>query len=94
MYLIFWCQLDPVGSIYDDRHKTLVALIVETRKQAGLRQTDIAGRMGEKIYQQIVSNMESGQRRIDVVELDRLLDAIGVDFLDFMQTYYERTRGQ
>jgi len=50
--------------------KKLAAILVERRKAAGLRQVDLAEKMG--VYQSWVTHMESGQRRIDVVELIEL----------------------
>ncbi|OOG61736.1 transcriptional regulator [Sinorhizobium sp. A49] len=39
----------------------------EKREAAGLTQTELAAKMGE--YQSFVARLESGQRRVDVVEL-------------------------
>ncbi|MEW6639024.1 MAG: helix-turn-helix transcriptional regulator [Pseudomonadota bacterium] len=50
--------------------KKLAAMLVEQRKRAGLRQVDLAEKLG--VYQSWVTHMESGQRRIDVVELIEL----------------------
>jgi transcriptional regulator with XRE-family HTH domain len=57
--------------------KKLVAMLVEERTKAGLRQVDLANKMG--VYQSWVTHMESGQRRIDVIELIELSRAIGFD---------------
>ena len=57
--------------------KKLVAMLVEERRKAGLRQVDLAEKMG--VYQSWVTHMESGQRRIDVIELIELSRAIGFD---------------
>jgi transcriptional regulator with XRE-family HTH domain len=54
----------------------LRAFIVEKRK-AGLTQSEVATRLGR--YQSFIANIESGQRRIDVVELLDLAVAIGFD---------------
>ena len=48
------------------RHKLLVDFIVSKREAAGLTQTQLAEKLGE--YQSFVARLESGQRRIDVVE--------------------------
>jgi transcriptional regulator with XRE-family HTH domain len=42
-----------------------------------MTQADLAARLGE--YQSFVARLESGQRRIDVVEFLELADAIGFD---------------
>jgi DNA-binding XRE family transcriptional regulator len=53
----------------------LAALLAELRKKAGLRQIDLAQRLG--VYQSWVTHMESGQRRIDVIELIEICEALG-----------------
>lgn len=50
--------------------KKLAAMLVEFRKKAGLRQVDLAEKLG--VYQSWVTHLESGQRRVDVVELIEL----------------------
>jgi transcriptional regulator with XRE-family HTH domain len=42
-----------------------------------MTQADLAARLGE--YQSFVARLESGQRRIDVVEFLELADAVGFD---------------
>jgi HTH-type transcriptional regulator/antitoxin HipB len=59
------------------RHEALRALIVEKRKKAGLTQVEVTKRL--KRYQSFIATVESGQRRIDVVEFLDLADAIGFD---------------
>ena len=49
-----------------ERHEALIAFLIDRRKAAGLSQSKLAKRMGE--YQSFVARMESGQRRVDVVE--------------------------
>jgi transcriptional regulator with XRE-family HTH domain len=59
------------------RHEALRALLVESRKAAGLTQADIASKL--KRYQSFISTVESGQRRIDVIEFLDLSEVIGFD---------------
>jgi transcriptional regulator with XRE-family HTH domain len=59
------------------RHKALVKFIIKERNDAGLTQTDVAARLGR--YQSVIATLESGQRRIDVVEFLALAEAIGFD---------------
>jgi ribosome-binding protein aMBF1 (putative translation factor) len=63
--------------------KKLTAMLVEHRKAAGLRQVDLAEKMG--VYQSWVTHMESGQRRIDVVELIELGKILGFDPVDVVR---------
>jgi transcriptional regulator with XRE-family HTH domain len=58
-------------------HEALVALLIAKREKAGLRQLDLAKRLGE--YQSFVARIESGQRRIDVCEFLKIAKAVGFD---------------
>lgn len=59
------------------RHEALRAFLVERRKRAGLTQTSLAKRLGR--YQSYAANVETGQKRIDVVEFIAFAAAIGFD---------------
>lgn len=59
------------------RHVRLVQLIVDKRKEAGLSQADLAKAIDR--YQSVVAAVESGGRRIDVVEFLDLAETIGFD---------------
>jgi transcriptional regulator with XRE-family HTH domain len=48
------------------RHRALIEMLVEKRENAGITQSELATRLGE--YQSLVARLESGQRRVDVVE--------------------------
>ena len=58
-------------------HKALVDLIVSKREAAGLTQAELAEKLGE--YQSFVARLESGQRRIDVIEFLELASILGFD---------------
>jgi transcriptional regulator with XRE-family HTH domain len=47
-------------------HNALVKLLIRARKKAGLRQWELAERLGE--YQSFIARIEKGQRRIDICE--------------------------
>ena len=59
------------------RHKRLVKLLVDERKARKMRQQGLARRLNQ--HQSWVSRLESGARRIDVLEFLDLADAIGFD---------------
>ncbi|MBX3576098.1 MAG: helix-turn-helix transcriptional regulator [Rhizobiaceae bacterium] len=59
------------------RHVRLVQLIVDKRKEAGLSQADLAEAIDR--YQSVVAAIESGGRRIDVIEFLDLAETIGFD---------------
>ena len=55
----------------------LCQALVEARIKAGLGQAELAAKL--RCHQSLVARIESGQRRIDVVELVVLARAIGFD---------------
>jgi transcriptional regulator with XRE-family HTH domain len=67
----------PAAWLQSPRHSALQALLIEKRKKAGLTQAEVAKKLGR--YQSFVATLESGQRRIDVVEFLDLAEAIGFD---------------
>jgi len=58
-------------------HDALVELLIRKRKQAGLRQRDLAKQLGE--YQSFIARIESGDRRIDVCEFLKIAKALKFD---------------
>lgn len=71
-------------TLQSPRHKALIDLLIAKREEAGLTQTELAARLGE--YQSFVARIESGQRRIDVVELLELGSALRFDPVEVIQT--------
>lgn len=57
------------------RHARLAQLLAEAREAAGLTQAGLAARLRRP--QSFVSKVESGERRLDVVELLEVADGIG-----------------
>lgn len=58
------------------RKKALLTLLRDIRKEAGLRQTDLAKKLEKP--QSYVSKYESGERRLDLLELEQVCQAIGI----------------
>ena len=59
------------------------------RKRAGLRQADVAERLG--VPQSFVSKYEAGERRLDLVELRRITAALGTTLGEVVRRF-ERKR--
>jgi ribosome-binding protein aMBF1 (putative translation factor) len=64
-----------VETIRSKRHRALVEAIMTERKKAGIRQVQLAKRLRRS--QTWVARIESGERRIDVIEFLALAEAIG-----------------
>jgi transcriptional regulator with XRE-family HTH domain len=56
-----------VKVIYSKEHRSLVERLKKARKEIGLDQSEVAKLLG--VSQSYVSKLESGQRRIDIVQL-------------------------
>ncbi|MFA5156632.1 MAG: helix-turn-helix transcriptional regulator [Candidatus Omnitrophota bacterium] len=54
-------------TIYTDSHRHLVSRLIDARKKSKLKQSDVAKKLGRT--QSYISKIESGQRRIDTVQL-------------------------
>lgn len=57
-------------AIYSQVHKQVVAKLVKARKNCKLKQQDVAKKLGKT--QSYISKIESGQTRVDVVEIREL----------------------
>jgi len=62
---------------FSPTYTRLTQLLVERRIMAGLSQIDVAATLGKP--QSYVSKIESGERRLDVVEFVEFARALGAD---------------
>jgi transcriptional regulator with XRE-family HTH domain len=67
------------------RQEVLLALLRAVCEEKGFHQTDIANALGHP--QSFVSKYESGARRLDLLELKDVCDAVGVDLADFINRF-------
>ena len=72
-------------SVFSHDYATFLLLLRETRERQGLTQVELAERLGET--QSFVSKCERGERRLDIVEVRKFCNALGVDFLDFVSQF-------
>ena len=66
----------------------MLELLVQMRLAAGLRQQDLASRLG--VPQSFVSKYETGERRLDLIELRTICRALDSSMLDFIQSLENR----
>ncbi|TDK29810.1 XRE family transcriptional regulator [Rhizobium deserti] len=64
-------------TLYTNRHKKLVELLIEHRKSMGKTQADVTKALNR--HQSYIANIENVDRRVDVIELLDLAEAIGFD---------------
>ena len=66
-----------------DQQKKLLVLLRGMRVDAGLTQSELASRLARD--QTFVSKYESGERRLDILELREVCQGIGTDFVTFIR---------
>lgn len=64
-------------TLHSKRQEVLVAAIAERRRAKGLSQAQVAKALGR--HQPFIANIESGERRVDLLELLALADIIELD---------------
>jgi transcriptional regulator with XRE-family HTH domain len=74
-------------SIFTVEHRRLQELLRQIRLGAGLRQEDLAALLGKD--QGFISRCESGDRRLDLIELRRICQAVGITLSEFVKRFEE-----
>jgi transcriptional regulator with XRE-family HTH domain len=77
-------------SITTKRYDALRAVLKQARKDAGLSQGEVARLLDEP--QSFVSKYESGVRRLDLVELEQVAEALGLTLRDLVGRYEAAVR--
>ncbi len=72
-------------SLSSAKQKTFLKLLREVREKAGLRQIDVANRLNQP--QSFISKYESGERRLDLLELELVCEACDTDISQFVNRY-------
>ncbi|MGH9686910.1 MAG: helix-turn-helix domain-containing protein [Candidatus Acidiferrales bacterium] len=67
------------------RKAQLLVLLRQVRTEAGLRQIDLAKKLNQP--QSFVSKYESGERRLDLLELGQVCDACRITLLEFVRRF-------
>jgi transcriptional regulator with XRE-family HTH domain len=81
--------LELAKTLRSKRYKALIGLLVARRQAAGMTQSDLAARLGKS--QSFVARLESGQRRITVVEFMMLAKILRFDPYKVISTLEKQT---
>ena len=75
-------------SIHRSKYKVIINMLVEKRKQAGVTQKQLASKIN--LRQNIISKIETCERRIDLLELINYCGGVNYSFLSFVQEVSEK----
>ena len=65
----------------------ILLLLREIRQESGIRQVDMAKQLD--VPQSFVSKYESGTRRLDILEIRRICQIMGISLQDFIKKLEE-----
>ncbi len=84
---------EPMEKSFASREQqVLIQLLRTARKSKGVTQVQLAARLAEA--QSFVSDCERGQRRLDMVEVWRWCQALGISFVGIADAFEERAKHQ
>jgi len=72
-------------SVFSPEQEVLQHLLRQLRQEAGLRQLDLAEKLGKP--QPFVSRYEKGEKLLDLPELRQVCHALGIGLVEFVQRY-------
>ena len=72
-------------SLSSSKQQTFLGLLRQVREEADLRQIDVADRLDQP--QSFVSKYESGERRLDFLELELVCEACDTTLTEFVKRY-------
>lgn len=71
--------------LHSNEYETLVALLKQARRDAGLTQVEVAVRLG--VEQSFISKVERRERRLDVTELRAFCAVLGIGLSEFVSRF-------
>ena len=72
--------------------RLLGEVLVRARERAGLKQSEVAARLG--LPASHLSKVENGTRRLDVIELIQIAEAMDIDPADLVREVQKTLRGR
>jgi len=75
-------------SLRSAEHKALCAILRDTRRTAGLSQTELAEKLQKP--QSFVAKYEGGERRLDIIEFLKVASSLGTDPVRLLRAIAQR----
>ncbi|WP_373964206.1 helix-turn-helix domain-containing protein [Kosakonia sacchari] len=72
-----------MASVYSEEYQRVIIALKKARKERGITQAQLAEALGRP--QSFIAKIESGERRLDVVEFVHLARLVGLEPMDVLQ---------
>lgn len=73
-------------TIHTDRGRLLASMVRDARKKQGVTMRELAERLDRP--HTVIAKIESGERRVDLVELEAICDALGISLVEFVRRFH------
>lgn len=94
IFVIFAANMNNLTKqkVYKRRYKSFCEVIKSEREKRSYKQNELADKLG--IKQSFISKTESGDRRLDVIELLEYCEAMGLSLTDFVFRFESKLQVQ
>lgn len=79
-----------IKTIYTREYRILLRILKSKRQQKKISQHEMAKKFS--VPQSFISKIESGERRLDVIELFRYCDVLGIKIIQLIKEFHQEIK--